>query len=73
MTAELARRWVRFTALGVGLIFIIFPLYWMILTAFTPRAFLFRPPTSCFASISRSRTSASSCRPRSSLHSWGTA
>jgi multiple sugar transport system permease protein len=48
VTAELARRWARFTALGVGLIFIIFPLYWMILTAFTPRAFLFRPPYKLF-------------------------
>lgn len=44
MTAEIARRIVRFTALGAGMIFMAFPLYWMILTALTPRAELFQPP-----------------------------
>lgn len=44
MTAEMARRWVRYVALTVGMIFVAFPLYWMILTALTPREALFRPP-----------------------------
>jgi multiple sugar transport system permease protein len=44
MTASVAERWVRFVALGVGMIFVAFPFYWMILTAFTPRDALFRPP-----------------------------
>src|SRR5919106_4298717 len=44
MSTALAARWVRFVALGVGMIFVAFPFYWMILTAFTPRDALFRPP-----------------------------
>ena len=44
MTADMARRWVRYVALTVGMIFVAFPLYWMILTALTPREALFRPP-----------------------------
>ena len=44
MTPAMARRWGRYVALGAGMIFMIFPLYWMIHTAFTPRAALFRPP-----------------------------
>ena len=44
MSASFAQRWVRFVALGVGMIFVAFPFYWMILTAFTPRDALFRPP-----------------------------
>src|ERR671918_202377 len=44
MSTSLAERWVRFVALGVGMIFVAFPFYWMILTAFTPRDALFRPP-----------------------------
>lgn len=48
MTIEFARRWVRLTALGVGLIFMIFPLYWMILTALMPRAAFFSPPYQLF-------------------------
>lgn len=44
MSAALAQRWGRFIALAVGMTFVVFPLYWMILTAFTPTAYLFRPP-----------------------------
>ena len=44
MSASFAERWVRFVALGVGMIFVAFPFYWMLLTAFTPRDALFRPP-----------------------------
>ncbi|CAN0549738.1 unnamed protein product, partial [Laminaria digitata] len=31
-------------ALGVGMIFVVFPLYWMFMTALTPRTELFKPP-----------------------------
>lgn len=48
MTAAQALRWVRLTALGAGMIFMVFPLYWMIHTAFTPRVELFRPPYKLF-------------------------
>jgi multiple sugar transport system permease protein len=48
MTLEFTRRWARSAALGVGLIFMVFPLYWMILTAFMPRATLFHPPYELF-------------------------
>jgi multiple sugar transport system permease protein len=44
VTAEFARRFVRLTGIGVGMIFMVFPLYWMILTALTPRTELFDPP-----------------------------
>ena len=44
MTLAMARRWIRFLALAVGMTFVAFPLYWMLLTAFTPKEFLFRPP-----------------------------
>jgi ABC-type glycerol-3-phosphate transport system permease component len=44
MTPSLAQRWVRLVALGVGMIFVAFPFYWMMLTAFSPRDALFRPP-----------------------------
>ena len=43
MTDALAR-FTRMTGLAAGMIFMMFPLYWMILTAFTPRAELFSPP-----------------------------
>lgn len=44
MTYEFAKRWIRMIALGVGMIFVVFPLYWMFMTALTPRAELFKPP-----------------------------
>lgn len=44
MTPEFARNWGRMVALAVGMIFVVFPLYWMVMTALTPRAELFKPP-----------------------------
>ena len=44
MTLAMAQRWIRFLAIAVGMTFVAFPLYWMLLTAFTPKEFLFRPP-----------------------------
>lgn len=44
MNAAMAQRWVRFVALAVGMTFVGFPLYWMVLTALTPKEYLFRPP-----------------------------
>lgn len=44
MTAALAQAWIRFLALAVGMTFVAFPLYWMILTALTPREEIFQPP-----------------------------
>src|SRR3546814_959328 len=44
MTLEFAKRWMRFLWLAVGMIFVAFPLYWMAMTALTPRAELFKPP-----------------------------
>lgn len=48
MTAEFARRWMRFLWLSVGMLFVGFPLYWMAVTALTPRPELFRPPYQIF-------------------------
>jgi multiple sugar transport system permease protein len=39
-----AQRLIRFLLLVVGMSFVAFPLYWMILTALTPRDALVRPP-----------------------------
>lgn len=44
MTLAMVQRWIRFLAIAVGMTFVAFPLYWMLLTAFTPKEFLFRPP-----------------------------
>ncbi|MBK0328085.1 carbohydrate ABC transporter permease [Rhodobacteraceae bacterium F11138] len=44
MTREFAWRWMRFLWLAVGMLFVCFPLYWMAVTALTPRTELFRPP-----------------------------
>lgn len=44
MTQEFAKRWIRLLSLAVGMIFVTFPLYWMTVTALTPRAELFKPP-----------------------------
>ncbi|GKX32593.1 MAG: sugar ABC transporter permease [Rhizobiaceae bacterium MnEN-MB40S] len=44
MTAHFVVRWMRFMWLSVGMIFVVFPLYWMATTALTPRAELFKPP-----------------------------
>jgi multiple sugar transport system permease protein len=44
MTLAMAQRWIRFLAIAVGMTFVAFPLYWMLLTAFTPKEYLFRPP-----------------------------
>src|SRR3546814_9478519 len=48
MTLEFAKRWMRFLWLAVGMIFVAFPLYWMAMTALTPRAELFKPPYPLF-------------------------
>ena len=44
MTLDFARKSMRLLWLGVGMIFVAFPLYWMATTALTPRAELFKPP-----------------------------
>lgn len=44
MTRDFALRWCRFLWLAVGMTFVAFPLYWMLVTALTPRAELFKPP-----------------------------
>lgn len=44
MNLAFVQRWIRFLAIAVGMIFVAFPLYWMLLTALTPREELFRPP-----------------------------
>jgi len=44
VTLDFARRMMRMLWLGVGMVFVGFPLYWMAMTALTPRAELFRPP-----------------------------
>jgi multiple sugar transport system permease protein len=50
MMAAMAQRWVRFVTLAIGMTFVAFPLYWMVLTALTPKEFLFRPPFRLFRS-----------------------
>lgn len=44
MTRDFALRMCRLLWLAVGMTFVAFPLYWMALTALTPRAELFKPP-----------------------------
>jgi multiple sugar transport system permease protein len=44
MNLAFVQRWIRFLAIAVGMTFVAFPLYWMLLTALTPREQLFRPP-----------------------------
>jgi multiple sugar transport system permease protein len=48
VTLDFARRMMRMLWLGVGMLFVGFPLYWMAMTALTPRAELFRPPYKLF-------------------------
>jgi len=44
VTRDFVQRWMRMLWLAVGMLFVTFPLYWMAVTALTPRAELFRPP-----------------------------
>lgn len=44
MTRDFAGRMMRLLWLSVGMLFVSFPLYWMAVTALTPRAELFQPP-----------------------------
>jgi multiple sugar transport system permease protein len=48
MTYEFAKRLIRYLWLAVGMTFVAFPLYWMAVTALTPRAELFKPPYPIF-------------------------
>lgn len=48
MTVEFAKRWMRMVWLSVGMLFVGFPLYWMAMTALTPRTELFKPPYPLF-------------------------
>lgn len=46
MNAMVVRKSALVLFMGIGIVVVAFPFYWMILTAITPREFIFRPPFS---------------------------